>query len=82
MHRRFFVEVDHAIFKRFINSIDNAKIKHTGYETVLYDGCGEIVGILHAASIDERGKCHPPAYYLNRTTIEAAQQSIKLRLVA
>ena len=35
-------------------------------KTVIYDAEGDILGIVQAASIDERGRCHPTEYFLRR----------------
>ena len=74
----FFVQVDPAEFKRRLNRCPNPDIRRKAYETVIFDGAGDILGILHAASIDEKGRCHPTEYYLRR--IDPPQR--QLRLVA
>ena len=79
--KKFFVQVECSVFRRVVNGAMNARIKHTGYETVIFDDDGDVLGILHAASIDDRGRCHPPAYFLNRAA-NPVQQTQKLRLVA
>jgi hypothetical protein len=63
----FFVKVDYREFKRRINRCPSADIRRKGYETVISDEEGDILGIVHAASIDERGRVHPTEYYLRRT---------------
>ena len=65
----FFVKVDYRDFKRRINRCPRADIRHKGYETVISDEEGDILGIVHAASIDERGRVHPTEYYLRRTDL-------------
>ena len=62
----FFVRVDYREFKRRLNRCPSADIRRKAYETVIYDEDGDILGIVHAASIDERGRCHPTEYYLRR----------------
>ncbi|MFM7273662.1 MAG: hypothetical protein ACKO4A_07375 [Gammaproteobacteria bacterium] len=62
----FFVRVDYREFKRRLNRAPNADIRRKGYETVIYDAEGDILGIVQAASIDERGRCHPTEYFLRR----------------
>jgi hypothetical protein len=63
--RQFFCQVDASEFRRRINR-DAGKIKRSGYETVIFDSAGDILGIMHAASIDEKGRVHPTQYYLRR----------------
>lgn len=65
----FFVKVDYRDFKRRINRCPRVDIRHKGYETVISDEEGDILGIVHAASIDERGRVHPTEYYLRRTDL-------------
>ena len=79
---KFFIQVNHATFRRYINLTANTRIRRTGYETIIYDGNGDVLGIMHSASIDEKGRCHEPAYYLNRTAEVLAQPASQLRLVA
>lgn len=62
----FFVRVDYREFKRRLNRCPRADVRRKGYETVILDEEGDILGIVHAASIDERGRCHPTEYYLRR----------------
>ena len=62
----FFVRVDQLEFKRRLNSNPGCDIRRKAYETVIYDHAGDILGIMHAASIDEKGRCHPTEYYLRR----------------
>ena len=62
----FFVRVDQREFKRRLNATPGCDIRRKGYETVIYDAEGDILGIMHAASIDEKGRCHPTEYYLRR----------------
>ena len=62
----FFVTADYREFKRRINRCPRPEIRRKSYETVIYDEEGDILGIFHAASIDEKGRCHPTAYYLRR----------------
>ena len=62
----FFVSVDYREFKRRLNRCPRPEIRRKAYETVICDEEGDVLGIVHAASIDERGRCHPTAYYLRR----------------
>lgn len=68
----FFVRVDYREFKRRLNCSPGCEIRHKGYETVIFDNVGDILGIVHAAAIDEKGRCHPTEYYLRR--IDLPQQ--------
>jgi len=62
----FFVRVDYQEFKRRLNRCARPAIRRRAFETVIYDPDGDVLGIVHAASIDERGRCHPTEYYLRR----------------
>jgi hypothetical protein len=62
----FFTRVDYREFKRRINRCPRPDIRHKSFETVIFDEEGDILGIVHAASIDEKGRCHPTEYYLRR----------------
>ena len=75
----FFVRVDYSEFKRRLNRSARCDIRRKAYETVILDGEGDILGIVHAASIDEKGRVHPTEYYLRR--IDPPQQQHP-RLVA
>lgn len=74
----FFVRVDYREFKRRLNRSPGCEIRRRAYETVIYDGEGDVLGIVHAASIDEKGRVHPTEYYLRR--IDPPQ--LRPRLVA
>ena len=79
----FFVQVDQAEFKLRLNRCPDLDIRRKAYETVIYDRAGDILGILHAASIDEKGRCHPTEYYLRRIDPPQRQpQQRHSRLVA
>jgi hypothetical protein len=62
----FFVSVDYREFKRRLNRCPRPEIRRKAYETVIYDEEGDVLGIVHAASIDEKGRCHPTEYFLRR----------------
>lgn len=62
----FFVRVDYREFKRRLNRCPRPDIRHKSFETVIFDEEGDILGIVHAASIDEKGRCHPTEYFLRR----------------
>ena len=67
----FFVQVDQAEFKLRLDRCSDLDIRRKA---------GDILGILHAASIDEKGRCHPTEYYLRR--IDPPQRQRHSRLVA
>jgi len=62
----FFVRVDYEEFKRRLNRSPGCDIRRKAWETVIYDGDGDILGIVHAAAIDDKGRVHPTEYYLRR----------------
>jgi len=63
----FFVEVRVDLFRRRLNATPGCEIRRKGFETVIFDSEGDILGIVHAASIDENGTVYPTSYYLRRT---------------
>lgn len=73
----FFTRVEYSEFRRRLDQ-EPVEVSHSGYETILYDVDGDILGIIHAASIDETGRCHPTEYYLRRVE----PQRTPIRLVA
>ena len=72
----FFVRVDYSEFKSRLNRSPGCDVRRKAYETVIYDRQGDVLSIVHAASIDEKGRVHPTEYYLRR--IEPPQQSPRL----
>lgn len=62
----FFIRVDYPEFRRRLNLCSGRDVRQRAWETVIYDGEGDILGIVHAASIDEKGRVHPTEYYLRR----------------
>jgi hypothetical protein len=74
----FFVRVDAREFKRRLNSSPGCGVRRRAFETVILDAMGDVLAIMHAAAIDERGRCHPTEYYLRR--VDPPRQ--RLRLVA
>jgi hypothetical protein len=74
----FFVRVDVREFKRQLNRYPGCTVRRRAFETVIHDDAGDVLAIMHAASIDERGRCHPTEYYLRR----AEPVPSRLRLVA
>ncbi len=63
----FFVRVDYQEFKSRLNRSPGCDIRRKAWETVIYDGEGDILGIVHAAAIDDKGRVHPTEYFLRRT---------------
>lgn len=74
---RIFTQVDYPQFRQFIDAVSTRKIKNRGYETVIYDANGDIQAIIYAASIDEKGDCHPAQYH-----VKAASLACRLPLAA
>jgi len=72
----FFVRVDYREFKRRLNRSPGCDIRRKAYETVIYDSDGDILGIVHAASIDDKGRVHPTGYFLRR--LDPPQQNPRL----
>ena len=64
MQNRVFSQVDYRQFRQYLASIDTHKVKGKGYETAIYDKWGDIQAIMHAASIDENGRCYAAQYYI------------------
>lgn len=64
MNASVFTQVDYREFRQSMAAIDTAKIHNKGYETVIYDRDRNILAIMHAASIDETGRCYPATYYV------------------
>ncbi len=62
----FFVQVDHSEFNRRLGCTPGCDIRRKAWETVIYDAAGDILGIVHAAAIDDMGRVHPTEYYLRR----------------
>ena len=64
MNKSVFASVNYRQFRSFLADIASNKIKGQGYETVIYDETGSVQAIVHAASIDEHGRCHPAEYFV------------------
>lgn len=64
MSKSVFIPVSYRQYRQFIAGIDTRKIKGKGYDTAIYDTAGDIQAIVHAASIDEKGRCYPAEYYV------------------
>ena len=63
-YNRVFTQVDYRQFRQHLADITTTQVKGKGYETVIYDNYGDIQAILHAASIDSLGRCHPAEYFI------------------
>lgn len=66
---RIFTQVDYQQFRQFLDTITTRKIKNKGFETAIYDQQGDIQAIVYAASIDDKGKCHPAEYHVKATAL-------------
>lgn len=64
-----FTQVDYRQFRQFLSLLPDGKVKGKGFETALYDRSGDIQAIVHAASIDELGNCHPAAYFVKTSAL-------------
>lgn len=64
MNKSVFASVNYRQFRSFLADFASNKIKGQGYETVIYDDMGNVQAIVHAASIDEHGRCHPAEYFV------------------
>ena len=66
-----FTKVDYRQFRQHMADIRSNTIKCKGFETVIFDASGDIQAIVHAASIDERGQCHPAEYHIRSSALPA-----------
>ena len=64
-----FTRVDYEQFRAFVDAFPTGRIRNRGYETAIYDRHGDILATVYAASIDERGKCHPAEYYIRAVSL-------------
>ena len=71
MNDQVFTQVDYRQFRQFMTGITTNVIKGKGFETVIYDDHGDIRAIVHAASIDEQGRCHPAEYYIRAAAVSS-----------
>ncbi|MBN4055537.1 hypothetical protein JYU12_02210 [bacterium AH-315-K03] len=69
MNNQVFTQVNYRQFRQFMDSITTTVIKGKGYETAIYDNHANIKAIVHAASIDEKGRIHPSEYYIKATAL-------------
>lgn len=61
---RVFTQVDYRQFRQHLADFTTQTVKDQGYETVIYDQHGDIQAIMHAASIDNNGRCYPAEYFI------------------
>ncbi|MFA7555446.1 MAG: hypothetical protein WCY88_14455 [Spongiibacteraceae bacterium] len=61
---RVFTQVDYRRFRQHLAAITTKTVKGKGYETAIYDKKGDIQAIVHAASIDDTGRCYPAEYFI------------------
>jgi hypothetical protein len=66
---RIFTQVDYQQFRQLLSNTASRKVKTRGFETTIYDREGDILAIVHAASIDDKGNCHPAEYHVRSASI-------------
>lgn len=66
---RIFTAVDYRQFRSHLADIATKAVEGKGYETIIYDRQGDIQAIVHAASIDSNGQCHPAEYYIRTSAL-------------
>jgi hypothetical protein len=69
MSASVFTKVNYLQFRDFVGQLGKQHIRNRGYETVIYDRHRDIQAIVHSASIDEKGQCHPAIYYIRDMSI-------------
>ncbi len=69
MNNRVFSQVGYRQFRQYLANIDANKVKSKGYETEIFDQKGNIQAIVHAASIDAKGRCYPAEYYVRSVAL-------------
>ena len=67
--QRIFTQVDYRQFRQYLAQIPGQQIRTRGYETEICDADGDIQAIVHAASIDENGRCHPASYHVRSASL-------------
>ena len=70
MQNSVFTQVNYRQFRQYLATIATHKVKGKGYETAIYDKWGDIQAIMHAASIDERGRCYAAEYYIRSEAMQ------------
>jgi hypothetical protein len=71
MQNSVFTQVNYRQFRQYLAAITTHKVKGKGYETAIYDKWGDIQAIMHAASMDERGRCYAAEYYIRSEAMQA-----------
>lgn len=61
---RVFTQVDYRLFRQHLADFKTTTVDSKGYETIIYDQHGDIQAIVHAASIDNLGRCYPAEYFI------------------
>lgn len=59
-----FTQVDYRQFRQHLADFSTRTVEGKGFETVIYDQHGDIQAIVHAASIDNNGRCFPAEYFI------------------
>jgi hypothetical protein len=59
-----FNQIQYRQFRQYMQNIGAHKIDTKGFETHIYSKAGELKAIIHAASIDTDGNCHPAEYFV------------------
>lgn len=66
---RVFTRVEYPQFRQFLDGLVTGRIRHKGYETVICDRDGDLQALVHAPSIDEKGRLYPAAYYIRTSAL-------------
>ena len=66
---RVFTQVDYRQFRLHLADITTNTVKGKGFETAIYDKKGDIQAIVHAASIDNSGRCYPAEYFIRTSAL-------------
>lgn len=71
--RSIFTQVNYAGFRAAMGQHQSGNINRGGFETVICDSEGLPLAIVHAASIDERGRSHGAKYFVRSDAITFSQ---------
>lgn len=66
---KVFTPVSYRQFRQHLADIPSSTIKGQGFETAIYDKQGDIQAIVHAASIDNNGRCYPAEYFIRTSAL-------------
>lgn len=69
---RVFTQVDYRQFRQHLADFTTRTVEGKGYETIIYDRVGDIQAIVHAASIDNTGRCYPAEYFIRSQALTTA----------